>query len=303
MTALGLAFRQDFAAPASDRVAPPAVDLLRALLLDQQRDDGHWTDEWASSPAAVGPVGVTAAAVVALLDSGLSPDAPTVSRAIDWLWGRTVAPAAKDPDPPEAESLAALTAFLRSGRIAPGTSPIVTEAVRAVREIQNDDGGWTMASADRPANDDSRADTTGEVLTVLGLNGITVADPIAWAAVAFLERDQEPDSGWGSLSATAAVLAGFRAVGMDARGLPERRAAEWIKRAQLAGGGWGEPDVTATAGAIRALAAAGEGSGPEVIAGRSWLAENRPDGSALLPLITALSALGETRRGYRDQNL
>src|SRR5262245_27217394 len=138
MTGPGLAFRQDFAAPGTGRAAASGADRLRAALLDQQRDDGHWTDEWASHSATSGPVGVTAAAVIALINSGVSPAAPEVTRAVDWLWGRTVAPAAKDPDPPEVESLAALAAFLQTGRVTPdGDSPVVADAVQALREFQN----------------------------------------------------------------------------------------------------------------------------------------------------------------------
>jgi hypothetical protein len=296
MIASALASRQDFAA----RPRASAADALQSLLLEHQRDDGHWTDEWASRPATAGPVGVTAAAVIALLDSGLSPATPEISRAVDWLWGRTVAPAAKDSDPPEAESLTALTALLRAGRVATdGGSPVLTAALRALREMQNDDGGWAMSHDVGQIGEASDARVTGDVLTVLGMCGVTAADAAVRSALAYFEREQDLDSGWGDLAATAAVLAGLRAVGVDARWLPVRRAAEWVRRTQLAGGNWaaaGEPVVAATASAILALHAAGDRPGPEVAAGVSWLTANPPNGSALAPLIAAVSALGRASR-------
>src|SRR5262245_61851677 len=299
MTAPSLAFRQDFAAPISTDVRPAvsAAEKLRAVLLEHQRDDGYWTDEWASTPATAGPVGVTAAAVIALIDSGMSPSEPEVARAVDWLWGRTVAPAAKDPDPPEVESLAALQAFLRVGRVAPhGSCAVVIDALEALREIQNDDGGWSMARNAGQIGEMSDAESTGEILTVLGLCGIASADAVVRAALGFLEREQDLDSGWADLNSTAAVLGGLQAVGVDTRWLPVRRAAEWVKRTQLAGGGGSAgPDALEAATAIQALRAAGVRPGLEIQAGIAWLAANPPTGAALSLLIAALAAMGPLR--------
>jgi hypothetical protein len=288
MTTRGLAFRQDFAAqtpPVAKLVS--AADPLRRILIEQQRDEGFWTDEWASNSAPMGAVGVTATAAIALMESGTSPAAPEVSRAIDWLWGRTVAPAAKDPDPPEVESLLALTAFVRAGRVtADRKNAVVADAIQSLRELQNDDGGWFLARGDHQGSDRSDPETTGDVLTVFGLCGIPLTDPTAKMAMEYLEREQEPDSGWSDLTATAAVLSGVRAIGIGSQWLPVRRAAEWIKRMQSADGSWGDPFATAIA--IRALSAASLRPTPEIRAGMAWLTANPPDGSALLPLIAAI---------------
>jgi hypothetical protein len=247
MTAHGLRFRQDFAAPLPvATLAPPetALEQLQTRLIEQQRDDGHWTDEWASVATTIGPVGVTARAVIALVESGMSPAVPAIVQAVDWLWGRTVAPAAKDPDPPEAESLSALLAFLRTGRVAPDSSnAVVRNAVQALRELQDDDGGWILDG------NDNDAETTGEVLNVLGLSGFTVADAVVRAALAFLDRKQEPDSGWGDAGATSAVLTGLHSVGVDNRWLSVGRATSWIKRTQRAD----TASIREAANAIRAL--------------------------------------------------
>src|SRR5437762_2506029 len=122
MTAPGLAFRQDFAAPAlaDDRPGPSTADQLRAILLEHQRDDGR--------------------------------------------------------------------------------SAVVTDSVQALREIQNDDGGWAMAREAGQVGDPSDAESTGQVLTVLGLCGVAAADAMVRSALGFLEREQDLDSGWGNLT-------------------------------------------------------------------------------------------------------
>ena len=256
-------------------------------MLEHLRDDGHWTDEWASRQAAAGPVGATAAAAIALIDSGVSPSAPEVSRAVDWLWGRTVAPAAKDPDPPEAESLAALAAFLRAGRVADdGTSTVVTDSVQALREIQNDDGGWAMAHNTGQVGDLSDAESTGEVLTVRVCPASPRPTPCEtpsgssnanrnWTAAG--QPSPPPPRCWVDCGRSE-----------DGRWLPVRQAAE-VKRTQPAGGGWraGEPDATETARRFGRCWRRAPGPAPEVEAGIAWLAVNLPSGAALAPLICA----------------
>jgi len=181
--------------------------------------------------------------------------------------------------------------------------------------MQSRNGGW--AAFDRDNNrelltrlpfadhnamiDPPTADLTARTLEMLGGLGVRETHPAVIRALEFLWKEQEEDSSWHGrwgvnyIYGTWQSLVGLSAIGIPPTDSRIRRAAEWLKRYQQPGGGWGEsprtydePDlrgtgpVTAsqTAWAVLGLIAAGESDSPEVAAGIGYLLDHQAaDGS------------------------
>ena len=110
---------------------------------------------------------------------------------------------------------------------------------------------WSMASAflvpPPVTQDPSTEDVTARVLHAMGHLGEKLnASPAVARAVEFLKKQQWTNGGWWGrwvvnyLSATAFVLLGLKAVGVDMQEPWVRRAVKWVLSRQNADGGWGE---------------------------------------------------------------
>lgn len=201
-------------------------------------------------------------------------------------------------------------------------------------DMQNPDGGWSafvwglpgkppgpimqapvridlssllsMAGAiiDPPpvTGDPSTEDVTARVLHAMGHLGQTVtSSPAIQNAVAFLQKQQASNGGWWGrwvvnyLSATAFVLMGLKAVGVDLKQGWVQRGVKFLLSKQNADGGWGEgpasyrsegqagvgPTMLPLTGLVlQALVDAGEGDSDAVKRGvRLLLDAQRADGT------------------------
>ena len=149
---------------------------------------------------------------------------------------------------------------------------------------------WSMAGAffspPPVTQDPSTEDVTGRVLHALGQLGERAnSSPSVARAVEFLKKQQWTNGAWWGrwvvnyLSASAFVVLGLKAVGVDLREPWVRRAIDWMISKQNANGGWGEgpasyrSDTSAGVGptmlpltglVVQALIDAGEGDSEAV---------------------------------------
>jgi len=172
-------------------------------------------------------------------------------------------------------------------------------------KMQNSDGGWGAFDKDNnklifnhipfadhgALLDPSTSDLTGRGLEIMGILGMDLSYPPAWAAYDFLRREQEQDGSWygrwgvNYIYGTWSVLAGLRMMGEDMNQDYIRRAVRWLRSRQHEDGGWGESCDTyrdpvgedwpstpsQTAWALLGLMSAGEAHSPEVKAGVEFL--------------------------------
>jgi squalene-hopene/tetraprenyl-beta-curcumene cyclase len=259
-------------------------------------------------------------------------DAFGIDRAVSWLLDRevrrpgdwSIANSGLEPGgwcfeyrngfyPDTDDTAMVLIALARAGRAntAEAAQP-VARALNWLLGMQNRDGGW--AAFDRDINravlekvpfadhnamlDPSCPDITARVLEALGHYGHRPGTPIVDRALAFIEKNQEPDGSWRGrwgvnyIYGTWQVLAGLQSIGADL-GVPMvRKAVTWLKSVQQADGAWGEscrsyddpkwagrgePTASQTAWALLGLMAAGEEDSDEVRAGIDWLLATQKD--------------------------
>jgi len=133
-------------------------------------------------------------------------------------------------------------------------------AVRWVLTMQNKDGGW--ASFDHDCDDEfltqipfadhnamidpSTVDITGRGVEALSNLGFTREHPVVQKALAFLNKEQEPDGSWfgrwgcNYIYGTWLALCGSECIGEDMAEPRHQAAACWLRSIQNADGGWGE---------------------------------------------------------------
>lgn len=147
----------------------------------------------------------------------------------------------------------------------------IGRAIQNLLDQQNDNGGWSAYvknNKDKPAgaapfagitkllgpemqlsfSDPSTADSTANVLTLLGRNGHTAENSLnVRQALSWLEKDFVKGAGWwarwgsGYISGTHYVLEALSALGIDLKSDPRAQAmVEVYRNTQNADGGWGE---------------------------------------------------------------
>ncbi len=181
----------------------------------------------------VSPVWDTALALGALIEAGLSPDSPTIDRAMDWFRAREVktrgdwALRAPECEPggwafqfendyyPDVDDTAmVLMGMAKILPIRPDLAPrmegVFRRATLWVMAMQGTDGGWGAFDRDNDLLflnhipfadhgallDPSTADLTGRVLELLGSLGYGPDFPPAARAIRYLRREQEADGSW-----------------------------------------------------------------------------------------------------------
>ena len=145
--------------------------------------------------------------------------------------------------------------------------------------------------------DPPSADVTAHVIEMLAQEEPVPARAMA-RAVTWLWEEQEADGSWfgrwgvNHLYGTGAALPALIAAGVEASDPRIRRAVGWLESVQQDDGGWGEDPrsyrddtwrgrgqatPSQTGWALLALLAAGEGAGPAVQRGVSWLVDHQND--------------------------
>ena len=181
----------------------------------------------------VSPVWDTALALGALIEAGLSPDSPTIDRAMDWFRAREVktrgdwALRAPECEPggwafqfendyyPDVDDTAMV--LMGMAKILPLRPDLASRmegvfrrATLWVMAMQGTDGGWGAFDRDNDLLflnhipfadhgallDPSTADLTGRVLELLGSLGYGPDFPPAARAIRYLRREQEADGSW-----------------------------------------------------------------------------------------------------------
>ena len=173
--------------------------------------------------------------------------------------------------------------------------------------LQSKNGGWGAFDADNAYHylnnipfadhgallDPPTVDVTARCIGMLAQLGEKADSPRMAAALAYLEKEQEPEGSWfgrwgvNYIYGTWSALCALNAAGVDPQKPVVRRAVDWLVRIQNADGGWGEdcesykldyagyeraPSASSqTAWALLGLMAAGEVDHPAVARGIAYL--------------------------------
>jgi squalene-hopene/tetraprenyl-beta-curcumene cyclase len=257
--------------------------------------------------ACLSPVWDTALALVALLESGVDADDPSVQSSARWLlkeevrvpgdWSvrvRGVEPSGwsfefeNDLYPDVDDTALVLLGLQKAGALDAATR---ARALAWVLAMQCSNGGWAAFDKDNtsrlPARipfadfgemiDPPSADVTAHVLEMLGELGLERGHPAVAKALEYLYAQQEPEGSWfgrwgvNHIYGIGAVLPALAAVSEPMDGLAVRRAVRWLVERQNADGGFGE-------GCESYVEREARGRGPSTASQTAW---------ALLALVAA----------------
>lgn len=226
------------------------------------------------------PIWDTPLTMNALIESGLSPDHPSLLRAARWIFTRQcrkvgdwiVSSPKAEPGGwyfqfenecyPDNDDTAVIVISL-SKLIMPEMDAQLDAMRRGIRwtlAMQGSDGGWGAYDKDnnkmflnqipfadhKALLDPSTADLTGRELEMLGALGYDLSHPAAVRAIRFIRKNQEADGSWygrwgiNYVYGTWSVLAGLKAIGENMQAEYVRRAVAWLVSKQNPDGGWGE---------------------------------------------------------------
>lgn len=193
-----------------------------------------------------------------------------------------------------------------------GFDQAIARGVEWTVGLQSQDGGWGAFDADNAYHylnnlpfadhgallDPPTADVTARCVSMLAQLGERDSDRIK-TALAWLEREQEPDGSWfgrwgvNYVYGTWSVLCALNAAGLTGEHPMVAKAVNWLKAIQNSDGGWGEdcdsyaldrrghtpaPSTASQTGwALLGLMAAGEVDSVAVECGVAWLAAHQAD--------------------------
>ncbi len=225
--------------------------------------------------ACQSPVWDTILTMIALADSGLPPDDPSLTRAARWVLGEEIRGPGdwqvRRPDLapggwafefdndvyPDTDDTAEVVLALR--RVAPRDQAAIDRGLAWLTGMQSAGGGWGAFDADNTRKlvnklpfcdfgaviDPPSADVTAHVVEAFAAEG-RAAEPAARRGVVWLLRAQEPDGSWfgrwgaNYLYGTGAVVPALIAAGVKPSKPAIRRAVAWLEEHQNPDGGWGE---------------------------------------------------------------
>jgi squalene-hopene/tetraprenyl-beta-curcumene cyclase len=276
----------------------------------------------------VSPVWDTALAAHAMLEVGSEDALARANRALDWLRPRQVLDVVgdwADPRPnvrpggwafqynndhyPDLDDTAVVVMAMdrAAGLSDGGNGEAISRAREWVDGLQCEDGGWAAFDADNTSFylnnlpfadhgallDPPTADVSARCVSMLAQLGEGADAPRMKAALAWLERAQEPEGSWfgrwgvNYIYGTWSVLCALGRAGIAREHLMIARAVDWLKTIQNPDGGWGEScdsyaldrqghepapsTASQTAWALLGLMAVGEAKSPEVTRGIDWL--------------------------------
>ena len=230
------------------------------------------------------PVWDTAINMIALAESGVSPEHPALQKAGDWLLSKEVRIkgdwTANNSHPeasgwafeynnvyyPDTDDTAMVLMALRFVRPEdrPDLNAVFDRALEWQLSFQCDDGGWAafdknvttpwledMPFADHNAIlDPTCSDLTARTLELFGYINFDPKHPSVPRALRYLIETQEDDGSWygrwgvNYIYGTWQVLRGLRAIGQDMTQDWIRRGRDWLESCQNDDGGWGETCAT-----------------------------------------------------------
>ncbi|HJT80748.1 MAG TPA: squalene--hopene cyclase [Chthoniobacterales bacterium] len=230
------------------------------------------------------PIWDTAINMIALAESGLPPEHPSLRKAAQWLVDKEVRIrgdwAVNNPYPeasgwafeynnvyyPDTDDTAMVLMALRLAAPSDQASlnQLFKRAVGWQLSFQCRDGGWAafdkdvttpwledMPFADHNAIlDPTCSDLTARTLEMLGYIGFDPDAPCVRSALKYLIDTQEDDGSWygrwgvNYIYGTWQVLRGLRAIGQDMTQDWILRGRDWLESCQNADGGWGETCAT-----------------------------------------------------------
>ena len=272
--------------------------------------------------ACISPLWDTALAMIAMLDSGIRPDHPTLVKAGQWLLGEQVLSGgdwqvrAKRVSPggwafefendlyPDLDDSAEIVMALHRVQFPSESAKrqAIDRAVTWLLGMQSGNGGWAAFDKNNTkyliskipfadfgeALDPPSVDVTAHILEMLGQLGYTSDNPAVAKAVAYVLSEQEDDGAWfgrwgvNYIYGIGAVLPALEALGLDMSRDHVRRAIQWVIDHQNSDGGWGESCASYVDPEYR-------GKGPSTASQTAW---------ALLSLLAAGDgAHPATRRG------
>lgn len=282
----------------------------------------------------VSPVWDTALAAHAMLEVGSDEAVERAGRALDWLKPEQILDTVGDwadqrPDVrpggwafqygndyyPDLDDTAVVVMAMDRARATRGDAD--AEAIARGAEwtlgLQSHDGGFAAFDADNDKHylnnlpfadhgallDPPTADVSARVVSMLAQMGEPNDSPRMQAALAWLEKEQEPEGSWfgrwgvNYVYGTWSVLCALGRAGISADTPMVARAVAWLKTIQNPDGGWGEScdsyaldrkghehfrsTASQTAWALLGLMAVGETRSPEVARGIEWLMANQAE--------------------------
>jgi squalene-hopene/tetraprenyl-beta-curcumene cyclase len=226
------------------------------------------------------PVWDTAITGVALAESGLPPDHPSLAKAGQWLLDREVrvrgdwsvknpkveasgwAFEYNNPYYPDVDDTAKVLLALRLIQTSNDANrkEVVDRALKWLISFQCQDGGWAAFDKDITKKwledvpfadhnailDPTCSDITAKVLECLGKFGYRTDHPVIKRALVMMRRTQESDGSWWGRWGVNYIYGTFQALrGLGALNLNMNedwivRARDWLESCQNPDGGWGE---------------------------------------------------------------
>ncbi|MBV1688651.1 squalene--hopene cyclase [Novosphingobium sp. G106] len=280
----------------------------------------------------VSPIWDTALAAHAMLEVGSPEAVARADRALDWLRPRQELEVVGDwadqrPDVrpggwafqynnahyPDLDDTAVVAMAMdrASDRRGGADDEAVARALEWVEGLQSRGGGWGAFDADNDKEylnnlpfadhgallDPPTADVSARCVSLLAQKGEPLGTQRMKAALAYLEREQEPEGSWfgrwgvNYIYGTWSVLCALARAGIDRQHPMIVKAVNWLKTIQNADGGWGETcdsyaldrkghepapsTASQTAWAVLGLMAVGEGDSASVERGIRWLVANQ----------------------------
>jgi squalene-hopene/tetraprenyl-beta-curcumene cyclase len=257
----------------------PSHDVMRRGLEAIDRFGLESDDEFHIQPC-ISPVWDTGLAAIALLDSGLRPDHPALTRAGEWLISKQIlckgdwAIKNKKGEPggwafefyndffPDVDDTAVIIMALNRIKLQDERrkQEVLDRAIRWVLSMQCKTGGWAAFDVDNDLDllnkipygdlkamiDPNTADLTGRVLEMLGQTGFKVDNSTIDRAIDFLKTEQEHEGCWygrwgvNYIYGTSIVINGLVSMGIDPREAYVMRGVQWLNSVQNEDGGWGE---------------------------------------------------------------
>ena len=251
-----------------------AVDKL--LHLDDADDQNSYCQPCLS------PVWDTGLAALAMMEVDEPAHGEQVKASLDWMARRQILDVvgdwaarrpglrpggwafeyANDYYPDVDDTAVVAMALHRSGD--PRYADAVQRAAEWIIGMQSRNGGWGSFDADNNHTylnhipfadhgallDPPTVDVTARCLGFLTQLGLGRDHPAVAAAIAYIEREQEPDGSWfgrwgaNYVYGTWSALCALNAAGADPQSPTVRRAVAWLKARQGEDGGWGEDCAT-----------------------------------------------------------
>lgn len=262
----------------------------------------------------ISPVWDTALVMRSLVDSGLAPDHPALVKAGEWLLEKQILDYG-DWSVKNRQGQPGAWAFEFDNRFYPDVddSAVVVMALAAVdlpdqgvkqaaiaratqwiASMQCQPGGWAAFDLDNNQDwlnqlpygdlkamiDPNTADVTARVLEMVGRSGVTTGARSVERALAYLQREQEPEGCWfgrwgvNYIYGTSGVLAALALVAPQTHAAAIQRGADWLVQCQNPDGGWGETCRSYDDPALK-------GQGPSTASQTAW---------ALIGLLAAAEA-------------